>query len=71
MYVPLVGSNKGGRANIHRDERMNHIEYMKVMTGVPLWEGREGGGDRGEEEREGKEEEREGKEDKTEGRKGG
>ena len=58
MYVPLVGSNKGGRANINRDERVNHTEYMKVMTGVPLWEGREGGGDREEEEgREGKEEE--------------
>ena len=46
MYVPLVGSNKGGRANIHGDERVNHTEYMKVMTGVPLWEGKEGGGDR-------------------------
>ena len=51
MYVPLVGSNKGGRANIHGDERVNHTEYMKVMTGVPLWEGRKGGGDGGEERR--------------------
>ena len=65
MYVPLVGSNKGGRANIHGDERVNHIEYMKVMTGVPLWEGREGGGDGGEERMRG------GKEEETEGRKGG
>ena len=41
MYAPLVGSDKGGRANVNRDERMNHTEYMKVLAGVPLWE-REG-----------------------------
>ena len=41
MYAPLVGSNKGGRANVNGDERVNHTEYMKVLAGVPLWE-REG-----------------------------
>ena len=56
MYAPLVGSDKRGRANINRDERVNHTEYMKVMTGVPLWEERKGGRDGGEgKEKEGKE----------------
>ena len=41
MYAPLVGSDKGGRANVNRDERVNHTECMKVLAGVPLWE-REG-----------------------------
>ena len=50
MYAPLVGSDKRGRANINRDERVNHTEYMKVMTGVPLWKERKGGRDGGEEE---------------------
>ena len=51
---------------------MNHTEYMKVMTGVPLWEGR-GRGGKGEEREGGGEGRRRrgGKGEETEGRKGG
>lgn len=42
MYAPLIGSDKGGRANVNRDERVNHTEYMKVLAGVPLRERRKG-----------------------------
>lgn len=38
MYAPLVGSDKGGRANVNGDERVSHTECMKMMAGVPLQE---------------------------------
>lgn len=38
MYAPLIGSDKGGRANVNGDERVNHTECMKVLAGVLLRE---------------------------------
>ena len=38
MYAPLIGSDKGGRANVNGDERVNHNECMKMVAGVPLRE---------------------------------